>query len=212
MRILRTRWSRLFVPIGLIGLVLSILPIQATDLSQQVSSDFADVDLAKIQAGGRVVFVSSGPRSSGSHAIDDERRTIFQFSNSDSRPILIVELEKDRPVHRVSVVPGSESRQVDVYLINEWPRDPSDFDKIDPLTSIVDLVVGREAAVDFAPQNARYVVLRWTLSINRPGPLKVAEVSAFTKPDSPETSAALVAADPPIYLVGGPPVIPTISP
>ena len=212
MRLLRASWGRLFVPTGLIGLALGIWPIQAAELSKQDSSDLADVDVAKIQAGGKVVFVSSGPRPSDFHAIDDQRRTIFQFSNSDSRPTLIVELEKSRPVHRVSVVPGSESRKVDVYLLTEWPRNPSDLDKIQPLTSIVDLVVGREAAVDFAPQSARYIVLRWTLSTNPPGPLKVAEVSAFTKPDSPEVSDALAATDPPIYLVSGPPVIPPVSP
>jgi hypothetical protein len=172
----------------------------------------ADVDLAKIQAGGKVVFVSSGSRPSRVCAIDDERRTIFQFSDSDSRPTLIVELEKSRPVHRVSVVPGSESRKVDVYLLNEWPHHPSDLDKIEPLASIVDLVVGREAAVDFAPRTARYVALRWTLSTHPSGPVKIAEVSAFTKPDSPGISDALAATDPPIYLVSGPPVIPPISP
>ena len=170
------------------------------------------MDLAKVLAGGKVVFVSSGSRPIGFQAIDDERRTTFQFSNSDPRPTLIVELEKIRPVHRVSVVPGSQSLKVDVYLLTKRPRNLSDLDKIELLTSIVDLVVGREAAVDFAPQRARYVVLRWTLATKLPGPLKIAEVSAFTKPDSAQVADALAATEPPINVALGPPVLTPVSP
>jgi len=212
MRFLRSKRDRLILPISLFGLALNISPVQATDLSQKDSSDLADVDLAKLQAGGKIVFVSSGARPTGFHAIDDERRTIFQFSDSDSRPTLIVELKNNRPVHRVSVVPGSQSQKVDVYLLNEWPHHLSDLDKIEPVTSIVDLMVGREAAVDFAPQRARYVALRWTLSANRSDPLKIAEVSAFTKPDSPQISDAFAASEPPPKLALGPPVLTPVSP
>jgi len=157
-------------------------------------------------------LITSGQRAATSHAIDNDRRTVFQFSTSDPRPTVVVKLTESKPIHRVSVVPASESLKVDVYLLDELPRDLSNLDKIKPLTSIVDLVVGREAAVDFAPQKARYVVLRWTLSTTAVGPLKIAEISAFTKPDSPPVSAALAATDPPISLVMGPPAITPISP
>ena len=212
MRFLHASWSRLIVPTGLIGLALGISPIQAADPSKRDSSDLADVDLAKVLAGGKVVFVSSGSRPIGFQAIDDERRTTFQFSNSDPRPTLNVELEKIRPVHRVSVVPGSQSLKVDVYLLTKRPRNLSDLDKIEPVASIVDPVIGREATVDFAPQRARYVVLRWTLSVNPAGPLKIAEVSAFTKPDSPQVSDALAATEPPPKVALGPPVLTPVSP
>jgi hypothetical protein len=210
MRFLHSNWARLFLPATLIGLFFNVSTIRAADASNQAVDSGDDIDLAKVQSGGQVVFVSSGQRLVISHAIDDDRRTVFQFSTSDPRPTVVVKLTESKPIHRVSVVPGSECRKVDVYLLNELPRDPSDLDRIKPLTSIVDLVVGREAAVDFAPQQARYVALRWTLSPAAVGPLKIAEISAFTKPDSSSPATAL--ADPAISLVMAPPLITPASP
>ena len=212
MRFLHSSWGRLFLPIILIGLFFNIPSIRAAAGSNQAAADADDVDLAKVLADARVIYVSSGPKTGAFQAIDDNRRTVFQFSSSDPRPTVIVRLNESKPIHRVSVVPGSQSPKVDVYLLNELPGNLSDLDKINPLTSIVDLVVGKEAAVDFAPQKARYVALRWTLSGAAFGPLRVAEISAFTKPDAPPISAALAATDSPVSLVMGPPIITPVSP
>ena len=210
MRFLHSSCSRLLLPTTLIGLFFNISPVCAADTSNQAVVDADDVDLAKIQSGGQIVLVSSGQRLALSHAIDDDRRTVFQFSTSDPRPTLVVKLTESKPIHRVSVVPGSECRKVDVYLLDELPRDLSDLDKIEPLTSMVDLVVGKEASVDFAPHKARYVALRWTLAGTASGPLKIAEIGAFTKPDSPLAGTAL--ADPAVALVMAPPLILPASP
>jgi hypothetical protein len=215
MRILRQIWERLLLPASLIGLSLSTLSIRAADQSNQILLEADDVDLAKVQAGGQIIFVSSGPRRASFQAIDGDRRTVFQFSVSDARPTAIVKLTEAKPVHRVSLVPGSQSRKVDIYLLNELPRNPSELDQTEPLTSIVDLVAGREASAEFAPQRARYLVLRWTMSDAVAVAFKVAEISAFTKGEPTSApSAALAATDPPIYLVQGPPVItpPVIPP
>jgi hypothetical protein len=110
------------------------------------------------------------------------------------------------------VVPGSASSKVDVYLLDELPRNPSELDKSTPLTSIVDLVVGKESAVDFPPQPARYIALRWTPALTVVEPFKVAEISAFTKGDPPHVADALAATDPPVFLVPDPPVIAPTSP
>src|SRR5207249_4934763 len=99
-----------------------------------------------------------------------DRRTVFHFSSSDPRPTLIVKITGNKPIHRVSVVVGSESASLDVYLLNEPPRDPSDLDRMKPTASIVDPPIAREAAVDFAPQNAHYVALRWGPSKNSSRP------------------------------------------
>src|SRR2546430_1936240 len=212
MSFLRASRSRHLLPTVLIGLFFCISSLRATDqVTQPIVVDANDVDVAKLQSGGQIVLISSGQRPTGSHAIDDDRRTAFQFSNSDPRPTVIVKLNDTKPVHRVSVVPGSESKKVDVYLFDELPRDAAALDKIHPLASIVDLAVGREAAVDFAPQRARYVALRWTLAANATGPLRIAEISAFSKADAPQVTAALAATDPPISLVTGPPIIIPVS-
>src|SRR5205085_10484480 len=145
-----------------IGLFLNTLPVRAVDSSNQAALEADEVDLAKVESGGQIIFVSSGQRAAGFHSIDGDRRTVFQFATSDPRPTMIVKLTESRPIHRVSVVPGSQSRKIDVYLLDELPRDLYDLDKSQPLTSIVDLLVGREASVEFAPRKARYLVLRWT--------------------------------------------------
>lgn len=212
MRFLHSSRCRLFLPVTLTGLFFNISSIHGAEPSNQTAADADDVDLAKVLADARVVYVSSGPKTAAFQAIDDNRRTVFQFSSSDPRPTVVVKLTESKPIHRVSVVPGSDSLKVDVYLLDELPRDLADLGKIKPLTSIVDLVVGKEAAVDFAPQKARYVALRWTLSTTAVGPLRIAEISAFTKPDAPPIGAALAATDPPVSLVMGPPVITPVSP
>jgi hypothetical protein len=212
MRFLRTRWSRLFLPVGLIGLCLNISPTRATEPSHQAVVDADEVDLAKVKSGGQIVFVSSGLRQRSARAIDDDRRTTFRFSNEDLHPTVIVELAGNEPVYRVSVVPGSQGGQVDVYLLNKLPRNSGDLAAIKPTATIVDLVVAREAAVEFAPTRARYVALQWTQNKPLISAPEVSEISAFTKGNSPQMSDALAATDPPIYLVSGPPVIAPISP
>jgi hypothetical protein len=210
MRFLPAKWSPHLLVIGATGLCLNCVPLRATETSDQIVVNADDVDLAKVQSGGKVVFLSSGTRAASFQAIDDDRRTIFQFSGSDPRPTLIIRFTEQKPIHRITVVVGSESKKVDVYLLTVIPRDPSDLDRMKPVTSIVDLGVAREASVDFTPQNAGYVALRWVGNGLRP--LAVAEVSVFTKGDSPEVANALAASNPPINLVSGPPVITPLSP
>ncbi len=214
MRFLHPKWSPRLLAISAIGLGLNYLPLRAAETLNRIVVDADDVDLAKVQSGGKVVFVSSGPRPASFHAIDDDLRTVFQFSNSDSRPTLIVKFTDNKQIHRVSLVVGSESGKVDVYLLTEIPREPSDLDRMKPVTSIIDLAIAREGSMDFAPQNARYVALRWAPSGSHLQPLALAEVSVFTKGDSdfPQIANALAASDPPINLVSGPPVITPVSP
>ena len=211
MRFLRLKWARLLVISGfcLAGSVLRA----AENSTQQPLVDKEEFDLAKVQAGGKVAFVSSGERPAVFRAIDNDRRTVFEFSSSDPRPTLIVKVTETKPIHRVSVVIGSQREQVDVYLLNEIPRDLSELDKLDPVASIVDLSVGREAVADFAPQQAHYVALRWAFSKNHSRPLAVAEVGVFTNSSSDPSLALIVAADPPpADPPPGPPIIAAVSP
>src|SRR5437588_4653056 len=141
--------------------LLWYLPVLATLLCgvpMLHAQDSEGFDLAKVRAGASVVYVSSGPKSVAFHAIDDDRRTTFKFSNSDLHPTLVVQLPGSQPLHRVSVVPGSENGTIDVYLLNELPRDPANMGNTKPIASIVDLAVGREAAVEFQPRTVRFVV------------------------------------------------------
>jgi hypothetical protein len=212
MRFLRPKWSSPLLPIATIGLFLGCSPLLANEKSDQSVEQRDDVDLAKVQAGGKIVLVSSGVRGGGFRAIDDDHRTTFRFSADDPRPTLIVQLVENRPIHRVSTVVGSRSETIDVFLLNELPHKPSDLDNLKPTASIIGPEIAHEASVDFPPQQARYVALRWTLSGTTLEALNVAEVSAFTLGGSAPVSEALAATDPPLYLVAGPPILPQISP
>jgi hypothetical protein len=97
--------------------------------------------------------------------------------------------------------------------LGEIPRDPSDLDKMKPVTSTVDLGIAYDATVDFALQNARYVALRWALSNNRVRPVAIAEVSIFNNEASDSTAVTLAASDPPPPdPVQGLPLIVSVSP
>ena len=212
MSLLRKLWSRLLLPATVACLFSNHWTIVAAQKTDDVVLQNDDVDLAKLAAGGKVVLISSGARGGGFRAIDDDHRTTFKFSNSDPRPTLVVKLIDSRPVHRVSVVVGSAGgKKIDVYLLNDLPRKPADLEEIEPVGSIIEPGIAREAGIDFSPCVAHYVALRWTLS-EAFETLNVAEVSAFGKGDSPFVSAQLTASDPPIYLVEGPPVLPPVSP
>lgn len=209
MSFLRMKWSWPLFPTAVLALLVSLSSLRANEKQDQGLEQPDDVDVAKVQAGGKIVLISSGARFGGFRAIDDDHRTTFRFSNDDPRPTLIVQLLENRPIHRVSTVVGSKSEKIDVYLLNDLPRKPSDLDELTPIGSIVDPGVAREASLDFAPQNARYVALRWTLSKTRAEPLNVAEVCVFTH--APGVPAALAATDPTIA-VTAPPILLPASP
>jgi hypothetical protein len=212
MRFLRAKSNGLLVAVTLIVFSLKGWPIRAAETTNRVVVTAEDVDLAKTQSGGQIVYVSSGQRPAVSHAIDDDRRTVFLFSSSDPRPTVIIKLTQSRVLHRVSVVVGSEAGKVDVYLLDEIRGDGSDLDKLKPVGSIVDLGIAREAVVDFAPRNARYVALRWALPKNYSRPLAIAEIGVFSNAD-PSAAGTLVASDPPPpNAVEGPPLIVSVSP
>lgn len=195
-----------------IGLCLTISRISAAAPLNQGPNEVDEIDLAKVQSGGQVAFVSSGKRLVRFEAIDNNPRTLFQFSISDPRPTVIIKLTENKPIHRVSVVPGSESQKVDVYLFDQLPGKPSDLDKVSPIASIFDLVVGKEASVNFSPHRAYYIALRWTLSPTAAGALKIAKIGAFTQTQGGGGATTLIERDLPVQLVSSLPVVLPVSP
>lgn len=137
-----------------------------------------EVDLAKLRVNARVVYVSSGEKGFSLRMIDSDGRTAFRFFSGDVNPTVIVQLAHTERIHRVSTIFPAEAARLDVYLANELPRDPSNFRFGDPVGSITEVNGTERAEVDFAPQDVRYVVLRWTRK-HRGGTFKVAEISAY---------------------------------
>jgi hypothetical protein len=212
MRFLHSKGNAAAFAGALLLLSLNFTSLGASPNPNAETGTGEDVDLAKVQSGAEVVFISSGKHATVSRAIDDDRRTVFEFADSDPRPVLIVKLTNSAPIRRVSLVAGSQTGKVDVYLLNQLPRDPSALDKTNPIGSIVDAAVASEATLNFPPQTARYIVLRWTVSKQAPRAISLAEVSAFGPDVLDPAAITLAAADPPPDPVEGPPAVTVISP
>lgn len=214
MRYLRCNRGAAACLISLLAFATPSFVLAAPSSTESTIDSRDDIDLAKIQAGGKVIFVSSGPRQAAFRAIDDDRRTVFEFSRSDPRPTMIVKLNESKPVHRVSVVAASATDKIDVYLLNLLPSSPAELDKLKPVATISAPTTAHEAAVDIAPQEARYIALRWSLSKIRAGASAIAEIGIFSD-SAPERAVALVTAmaEPPLQdLIAGPPLVPVVSP
>lgn len=142
--------------------------------------DMLNFNFANLYAQARVVFVSSGVEPSAHRMIDDDPVTAFQFAPSDPHPTAIVELADRERLHRVSAVYKMQAGRLDVYLLKELGSNPGDLSEAKPIASVTDVKAGGKAAVDFDPQGARYVALRWTpTQLDPKRGFEVAEISAF---------------------------------
>ena len=143
-------------------------------------SEVREFDWAKSQARAQITYVSSGPRTLSGRMIDNDLQTLFQFSESDASPTVIVELAKSTDLHRVSTVFKAEDAELGIYLLNELPKDLSNLRFAKPDASIVTRPDERGmAAINVSVSSARYVVLRWKRK-RSDDPFTVAEISAFS--------------------------------
>jgi hypothetical protein len=142
--------------------------------------DMLNFNFANLYARARIVFVSSGAEDYAKRMIDDDVITAFQFAPADPHPTVIVELAERERLHRISALYKMEAGRLDVFLLEELAANPGDLSGRTPIASVTDAIGGGKAAVDFDPQGARYVALRWTPAqkSSRKG-FEVAEVSAF---------------------------------
>jgi hypothetical protein len=136
-------------------------------------------NFANLYAHAHVVFVSSGTPFHAERMIDDDTVSSFHFSKTDPHPTVIVELADRESLHRVSALYKMQAGRLDVYLTNELPREPANLSDLTPVATITDPGNGK-AAVNFNPQDARYVALQWTPeSQNHTEEFELAEVNAF---------------------------------
>jgi hypothetical protein len=139
-----------------------------------------EFDWAKSQARARIAYTSSGPKMLSARMIDNDLQTVFQFSESDASPTVIVELAKSAQLHRVSTAFKAEDARLEVFLLNELPKDPTDLRFATPAGSVVELPDEKGmVTVNFSVSTARYVALRWKRN-KRQDAFTVAEISAFS--------------------------------
>lgn len=183
--------------------------------------DMLNFNFANLYARARIVFVSSGAGELAKRMIDDDVITSFQFASADPHPTVIVELGDEQRLHRVSAIYKMQAGRLDVFLLKELGATPGDLTNATPIASVTDASAGGKAAVNFDPQGARYVALRWTPAT--PGSnqsFDVAEVSAFgdmplsmlSTTEFPDIYAdnSMNLKSPPVLVQ--PPVLPIVSP
>jgi hypothetical protein len=142
--------------------------------------DMLNFNFANLYAKGRVVFVSSGAFGAAQRMIDDDTMSAFRFAASDPHPTVVVEMAESERLHRVSALYKMQAGQLDVYLLNELAENPGDLSGAKYVSSVTDREAGGKAALNFSPQGARYVALRWTSS--KPDDahgFEVTEINAF---------------------------------
>jgi hypothetical protein len=152
----------------------------ANTLTTHRLEDMLNFNFANLYAKARVVFVSSGAPAAARSMIDDDTMTVFHFAPSDPHPTVIVELAAQARLHRVSALYKMQAGQLDVYLLKELAENPGDLTGAKYISSVTDRDAEGKAAVDFDPQGARYVGLRWTSAEpdNARG-FEMAEINAF---------------------------------
>jgi hypothetical protein len=142
--------------------------------------DMLNFNFANLYAKAEVVFVSSGASQTARTMIDDDTMTAFPFAPSDPHPTVIVELATHERLHRVSALYKMQAGQLDVYLLNELAGNPGDLTGAKHISSVNDDNAQGKAAVNFDPQGARYVALRWTpAAADKARGFEIAEINAF---------------------------------
>jgi hypothetical protein len=178
-------------------------------------TELREFDWAKLQARARIAYVSSGPKTLSGRMIDGDPQTAFRFAASDPSPTVMVELAQNERLHRVTVVFKAQNTRVDVYLLNELPKDANDLRFLTALATMVDPPDNRgTASVNFTASGARYVALRWSRNKSQE-PFEVAEISAFSNdPTDPMfgQDPHLAANTGPSFATTEPPTLPIVSP
>jgi hypothetical protein len=194
--------------------------------------DMLNFNFANLYAKGRIVFVSSGAAAAAQRMIDDDTMSAFRFAASDPQPTVIVELAALEHLHRVSALYKMQAGQLDLYLLNELAENPGDLSGAKHISSVTDRNAEGKAAVNFSPQGARYVALRWTSAkADDVHGFEVAEINAFgdmplAMLNTSEVADIYASNSTPIHLPGesgpdfsndlgtlaNPPVLPLVSP
>ena len=183
--------------------------------------DMLNFNFANVYARAQIVFVSSGAEALAKRMIDDDVITAFEFAPGDRQPTVVVRLADREKLHRVSAVYKMQRGRLDVFLLQELGDNPGDLRNQKPVASVTDETGGGKAAVDFDPNGAQYVALRWTpTDATVAHGFEVAEVSAFGEMslsmlstiETPDIYADIsIGMVSPLY-VPSPPVLLSVSP
>lgn len=141
--------------------------------------DTLNFNYANQYAFGHVIYVSSSGPSSPSRMIDDDASTFFSFAPNDPRPTIVIALANGQKLHRVTALSAISDARVEVYLLDRLETDSGDLSRARLVGSTTTNSSDETLAVDFTPQTAHYVALRWYPKHPSKAIAQVAEVCAF---------------------------------
>lgn len=128
--------------------------------TQSVQYGFTRMDVAKLRAKARIVYVSSGSRAAARRMIDGNDHTTFRFAANDPAPTVIVEFANVAQIGSVTALYKAGAGLFDVYLLDELGNPPSDLSRGRLVQAAVESG-NAETVLSFDPQGARYIALRW---------------------------------------------------
>lgn len=141
--------------------------------------DAMNFNFARLRARARVIFVSSGPTETAQRMIDDNVGSAFHFAPDDPAPTAIIELAENAHLHRITALHKSANGRLEIYITDKLASDPEDLRGAKLVASVTEKDESGNAAIDFDPQGARFVALRWTPATATHEGFEVAEVGAF---------------------------------
>lgn len=138
-------------------------------------------------AKGRVVYISSGDRSSSGRVLDENTQSAHAFALSDRRPTVIVELAESHRSRRLTAIYKTpRAGRVDVYLLNDMGKSAADLKYLRPDATAVHENSDERASLDFEAGESRYVAVRFTATASgargagaAAGPFEIIEITAL---------------------------------
>jgi len=170
---------------------------------------FVSFNYTDMHAKARALYVSSGADlRQANNMIDDQAATTYSFAAQDGSPTAVIDLGKSVGLRRLSAIYSPRAGRMDFYVLQALPTESGNVgttqservqtsalgDDAKTMTindaawanlKTVGVVTddggqGR-ASVEFPETSGRYVMLRWTPTVQQDDSFALAEVAAFAK-------------------------------
>ena len=113
---------------------------------------------------------------------DDRRqqRNRIPLWRERSPPTAIVELAADERVHRVTAIYKTKTQgRFDVYLLEDMDKSSTDLNYRKPVASATDENGDGIVEIDFDPEGARFIAVRFTPAESFAGNFEIVEINAY---------------------------------
>lgn len=192
-------------------------PRKVSFASESPSFSLINYNFTDLHIRARALYASSGDLKQANKMLDGQPGSTYDFAAGDSAPTAVIDLGRERTLSRISALYSAQAGSVDFYVLNKLPINPATdanqsalqkisnepqtadlpgnikvsdatLASIKPVGSVVSTDQGR-AAVDFAPTNGRYIMLKWHPATVQGQTFSVAQVAAFGRSLNGQTAS-----------------------